>query len=139
MTPYMTTRYGHKREMEGSKQALSILNEYGKSKPRVWLEYGWSMGRVWVRYAAMVILMMVVGVNTVMAQTDYSGTYYIASGNAEGKSGKTDIKYNSETPANNYYLCPTDEENWICYVDPDNYTNPAADNDQPFLTKHTTY
>ena len=34
--------------MEGSKQALSILNEYGKSKLRVWQEYGWSMVRVWL-------------------------------------------------------------------------------------------
>ena len=36
------------------------------------------------------------------AQTDYTGTYYI------GSNG-----YNAGTPANNYYLCPT--EGWCFY------------------------
>ncbi len=64
-------------------------------------------------------------------QTDYSGTYYIASSYSTNNSN---VNYNSTDPTQNFYLCPTDEENWICYVDPDNYTNPASDNDQPFLT-----
>ncbi|MBR2230406.1 MAG: hypothetical protein IJ886_09095 [Prevotella sp.] len=61
----------------------------------------------------------------------YSGKYYIASCNVSNNASRY-----SDNPANNFYLCPTDEEDWICYVDPDNYTNPASDNDQPFLTTH---
>ena len=62
---------------------------------------------------------------------DYSGTYYIAS-----NTGDYYNKSNGANTTTNYYLCPTDETTWICYVDPDNYTNPASDNDQPFLTTY---
>ena len=79
----------------------------------------------------LLLVMMTAGVTAAWAQTDYSGTYYIASCNVSNNASRY-----SDTPANNYYLCPTDEEDWICYVHPDNYTNPASDNDQPFLTTY---
>ena len=84
------------------------------------------------RYLA-VLLLMIVGVGEMWGQTDtdYSGTYYIAS--------NTNDYYKNSGGSNtttNYYLCPTDETSWICYVDHDNYTNPATDNDQPFLTTY---
>ena len=108
MTPDMTTRYGLKREMASSKHTLSILNEYGMSKPRVWLEYGWSMARVWVRYAVCLILMMIVGVNEMWGAFT-EGLYY--------------IKSNQNTA---YYLCPSIG----CY-----YGNNV---DQPHLTTFKT-
>ncbi|MBP5516722.1 MAG: chitobiase/beta-hexosaminidase C-terminal domain-containing protein [Bacteroidales bacterium] len=58
---------------------------------------------------------------TLEAQTDYTGTYYI------GSNG-----YNSGTPANNYYLCPT--EGWCFYQATDDFT--STDNGMPFLTTH---
>lgn len=88
------------------------------------------------RIAILLLLTFLFSTQKVWGQTDYSGTYYIASGDTRGGSNISDIHYSSETPANNFYLCPTDEESWICYVDPDNYTNPAEDNDQPFLTTY---
>ena len=63
------------------------------------------------------------------AQTDYSGTYYIG---VYGKNGTTS-QYNPSTPANNYYLCPT--ENWLYYVAP-NSCQHTPDNGQPFLTSY---
>lgn len=89
-----------------------------------------------IRTLSLFLLILLLGGIDAWGQTDYSGTYYIASGDVRGSNNKSDIHYSSETPANNFYLCPTDEENWICYVDPDNYTNPAEDNDQPFLTTY---
>ena len=110
MTHNIITRYNRlKREMASSKHTLGILNEYGKSKPRVWVEYGWSMVRVWLeanilfprreqniptlgtkhshvgnktglRLFVTLLLMMVMGVSGVKA-TDYY--YFIVN-----KSGK---------------------------------------------------
>ena len=54
-------------------------------------------------------------------QTDYSGVYYIGS-----------VGYNSSTPANNYYLCPT--EGWCYYAPDDDFT--GTDNGNPFLTTY---
>ena len=122
----MTTRYyGHKsffqgrskgvaRAKEGSRHTLGIPNEYGKSKPRVWLEYGWSMARVWLeanilfprweqniptlgtkhshvgnktglRFVVILLLMLVVGVDTVWGQTTY--TFYVIN-----NSGRQSVK-----------------------------------------------
>ena len=52
---------------------------------------------------------------------DYSGVYYIGS-----------VGYNSSTPANNYYLCPT--EGWCYYAPVDDFT--GTDNGNPFLTTY---
>ena len=72
-----------------------------------------QQARVWLQYAAMLFLMMVVGMNDVKGQdTDYSGTYYIASmaGKAEAVAVTT---YDPADPVNNFYLCPT--EGWYFY------------------------
>ena len=65
---------------------------------------------------------------TVWGQTDYSGTYYIG---VYGKNSTS--QYNPSTPANNYYLCPT--EDWLYYVAP-NSCQHTPDNGQPFLTSY---
>ena len=52
--------------------------------------------------------------------TDYSGVYYIGS-----------VGYGN-TPANNFYLCPT--EGWCFYQPIDDFTD--TDNGMPFLTTH---
>ena len=71
-----------------------------------------------LRYAAILILMMVLGVNSVWCQVgkDFSGTYYIANHNRKGSTGYDG--YSSDINKN-FYLCPST----IMY-----------DEDQPFLT-----
>ena len=54
-------------------------------------------------------------------QTDYSGVYYI------GSAG-----YNASTPANNFYLCPT--EGWLYYKPTDNWSTDGTTYPNPFLT-----
>lgn len=107
--------------MQGTQQALCILNEYGKSMAWVWLE------------CVLAVLMMVVGANGVKAQTvDYSGTYYIGS---YGKDDQNHIGYTVGSTETNYYLCPT--EDWIYYEyknNKDDYT--LTPNDQPFITSY---
>lgn len=53
----------------------------------------------------------------------YSGTYYI------GSAG-----YNASTPANNYYLCPT--EGWIYYKATDGWSADGTTYPNPFLTTY---
>ena len=72
-----------------------------------------------------VLLVMIGFCEVAKAQTDYSGTYYIAMPGSAGT-------YNSETPADNFYLVPT--EDWCYYVATNNVQ--AADNGQPFLTTY---
>jgi len=73
------------------------------------------------RYAAVVLLMMVVGVSGVKAD-DYSGIYYIANNNSDNYIG-----YNN---ADNFYLCPSTE-----YF---NTSGINVDNGKPFLTTKKT-
>ena len=79
------------------------------------------------------LLMMVVGVSEVKAQTITDGLYYIAS---KGKN----YTYNSNTPTSNYYLCPS--ENWYYYQSDSPYylqhtdTPSSNDNGMPFLTTY---
>ena len=58
------------------------------------------------------------------AQTDYSGTYYIASVDYDGNPSNTD----------NYYLCPT--EGWIYYKATDNWDADGTTYPNPFLTTY---
>ena len=89
-----------------------------------------------LRYVVTLLLMLVVGVSEMWGQTvDYSGTYYIASGNTNGGNNINNIRYNSETPADNFYLCPTDENNWIYYQAESPYFTDTK-NGQPFLTTY---
>ena len=60
----------------------------------------------------------------VWGQTDYSGTYYLAMPGTGS--------YNSDTPASNYYLVPT--QGWCYYVATNSVQE--ADNGQPFLTTY---
>ena len=64
---------------------------------------------------------------------DYTGTYYVAS---NYRNPTTGIHiYDSSTPANNYYLCPT--EGWYYYKATDDFypSNTADENKtMPFLT-----
>ena len=129
----MTIRYYRdKREKQGSKHTLGILNEYGKSKPRVWVEYGWSMVRVWLeanilfprweqniptlgtkhshvgnktglRLVIMLLLMMICGVSEVWGQTpDRSGYYYISNYKQKGH-----IPPSTKEIDGIFYLCPS--------------------------------
>ena len=87
------------------------------------------------RFVVTLLLMMVVGVNSVWGQTkpvgnDFSGTYYIANYNNGG--------YSSATNTDNYYLCPstnyfdgnTKQKPFLTTHKPDN-TTPAVD--KPFV------
>lgn len=98
--------------MQGSRQALSILNEYGKSMPGVWIRL------------ALVLLMMTVGFVGVKAQnTDYSGTYCLANNNQGNFLGNGND--------GNFYLCPSHE-----YYD--NGSVSTTENGTPFFTTYQT-
>ena len=81
-----------------------------------------------IRSAIALLLMLTLGSGSVWGQTDYSGTYYIAS---DYKSGST-YQYDSNNLNNNYYLCPSD--GWIYYKKENNWTADKASSDGPFLT-----
>ena len=79
---------------------------------------------------SIVLLLMLLGVTNAWGQTDYSGTYYIAS-----KANKVDgddkvTSYTPDDSTNNFYLCPT--EDWYYYVTKNEFQ--TNDNGQPFLT-----
>lgn len=90
------------------------------------------------------LLLLISGVVGSWGQTDYSGTYFIAScGQSENRG--SDYTYSPTEHDNNFYLCPT--EDWL-YYNGDNYPNYTnAPNGQPFLTTfkcknatlHSTY
>ena len=67
--------------------------------------------------------------------SDYSGTYYIASGGLGENLNKTNGKeytYDPTNPSNNFYLCPT--EGWCYYQATNDFT--GTDNGMPFLTTY---
>ena len=84
------------------------------------------------RITLLLFLLLTLGNNVAWGQTDYSGTYYIASGN------KANYNYNTNSPSTNYYLCPT--VNWLYYqTSSPYYTNTSSgtpSNDMPFLTTY---
>ena len=89
-----------------------------------------------LRSLLLLLVMLTVGVGNVWGQAvDYSGTYYIGSSDTRGGNNISDIHYSIGTPANNYYLCPTDENNWIYYQDESPYFTETK-NGQPFLTTY---
>ena len=76
----------------------------------------------------LLFLMLILGSGNVWGQTDYSGTYYIASDyKISNKS-----QYDPNNLDNNYYLCPSD--GWIYYKKVNNWTADEASSDGPFLT-----
>jgi hypothetical protein len=80
----------------------------------------------------MLLALMTFGVTNALAQTDYSGTYYIASVSKRAEGKDNNYTYNVNNPANNYYLCPT--EGWCSYQATNDFA--AGDNGQPFLTTY---
>lgn len=67
------------------------------------------------------LLLLMLGAGSAFAQTDYSGIYYIGC-----------VSYDAGSPANNYYLCPT--EGWCYYKAIDDFD--GDDTGMPFLTTH---
>ena len=85
------------------------------------------------RSLLLLLLILTLGVTGVKAQTDYSGTYYIASDYQTPNT--TNRNYDFTTLTNNFYLCPT--ENWISFGSTgetkDTWT---TGDDKPFLTTY---
>ena len=79
------------------------------------------------------LLILLGGINA-WGQTDYSGTYYIASYAKVPNSSPAQYFYDPTNPTNaeNYYLCPSD--GWIYYKKGNNWTADKASSDGPFLT-----
>ena len=149
--------YGFKkratREMNRSTHTLSILLEQlrsslgaGKEQLRSSLEYaynevtarrqrGYVSSLTRLRLVIIMLLaLMTFGAGNALAQTDYSGTYYIASYARVPNSNPSTYFYDPTDPTNtnNYYLCPSD--GWIYYKKTDNWTADKASSDGPFLT-----
>ena len=105
-----------------------------KEQLRSTLGAPWSMPTLCLHSAVMAILMMVVGVNEALAQTDYSGTYYIASYAKVPNSNPAQYVYDPTDPnnQNNFYLCPSD--GWIYYKKDNKWIADKASSDGPFLT-----
>ena len=89
-----------------------------------------------LRYTLLLLLMFTFGskMNTAWGQTDYSGTYYIASYAKVPNSNPAQYVYDPTNPNNsdNFYLCPSD--GWIYYKKTNNWTADKATSDGPFLT-----
>ena len=124
----MKTRYGVKESR----------TQKGRFLLCTWRECGWNgvrSARSVLRYAAMIVVMLVVGVNSMWGQaTDYSGTYYIAS-DYQNANDKVTRYYDFEDNTKNFYLCPT--EGWISYkASSPNWETGDA---QPFLTTYKIY
>ena len=90
------------------------------------------------RFSILVLLMIVVGVSGVKAQTvDYSGVYYIASdGNAavvDNKGTVEDYTYSASTPESNYYLVPASDP--VQTNEKDAYFD-GTTRQKPFLTTY---
>ena len=89
------------------------------------------------RLVVSLLLMLVVGVNNAWGQTDYSGTYYIASNGNAAKIDGSNVAYTYDvlTPESNYYIVPasnpqrTDKKD--AYFD-------GPDETKPFLTTYQT-
>ena len=83
------------------------------------------------RKALILAVLMLVGITGAWGQTDYSGTYYIASVNPS-----LSPQYNEDSPSTNYYLCAT--ENWYYYQSSSPYYTNTADtnNVMPFMTTY---
>jgi len=77
--------------------------------------------RLFSRLATLALLLLCVfGAKDAVAQTDYTGVYYIGSAGQNSSAN------------NKYYLCPT--EGWCFYAPVDDFT--SDNNDKPFLTTY---
>ena len=88
----------------------------------------------WLRQ--MVLLAALLLPMGVWAQTDYSGTYYIASDWKTPKSNPAVYNYDASTLENNYYMCPTDWTQWCTYKPDNDFYEKNTNSDYPFLTTY---
>lgn len=85
------------------------------------------------------LLVFLFGCGAIKAQTDYSGTYFIASGgNAFKVTGKSDTAYTYKetSPATNFYLVPASNPQQTNMNDA--YFDGPTTTDKPFLTTFKT-
>ena len=89
------------------------------------------------RLVVSLLLLLVVGVNNAWGQTDYSGTYYIASnGNAADIAGSSvTYTYDVLTPESNYYIVPASSPQQP--DEKDAYFDGTGET-KPFLTTYQT-
>ena len=73
---------------------------------------------------SLLLLMLTWGAGPAFAQTDYSGTYYIATVGYDNNPNNT----------NNFYLCPT--EGWAYYKPTDDFSSDGTTYPNPFLTSY---
>ena len=81
-----------------------------------------------LKNAVIMLLLLILGSAGAWGQ-DLSGYYYLAF---PGKVNTPSLGYNPSTPANNYYLCPT--EDYLYYKATNQCT--TEDNGQPFMTTY---
>ena len=75
---------------------------------------------------SLLLLMLTWGAGPAFAQTDYSGTYYIAS--------TPTSSFDADNPANNFYMAPTVDYKFYNANSNPKYQN--DDNGQPFITTY---
>lgn len=68
--------------------------------------------------------------NSMRAQTDYSGVYYIGSGAIVNGS----VAYDATSPTTNFYLCPT--AGWCYYKPINDFSGDGTTYPNPFVTTH---
>ena len=105
-------------------RANILFPHWEQNVPTLGTKHSHLGNKTGLRLAISLILMLLLGVNTAWGQTDYSGTYYIAS---KGSTYSGD-----ENATNNYYLCPT--EDWRYYDATDGIT--STPNEKPFMTTY---
>ncbi len=120
--------------------------------PTLGIKYSHTGNKIFPRWEflrtslLLLLLLLTTGANKAWAQTDYSGTYYIANAiwngdHESGKSGYEDYWYDVNKPNTNWYLVPganpqrsNKEDAWYS----PNYTTQNGDQDRPFLTTYRT-
>ncbi len=87
-----------------------------------------------LRKIFLLLTLLTLGTTSGWGQTDYSGTYYVASYAKVPNSNPARYFYDPTNPtsADNYYLCPSD--GWIYYKKTNNWTADKVNSDGPFLT-----
>ena len=110
LRPFSSKRAELERRLAANEITARPSRDYGSFSVRL-------------RLVVSMLLMLTLGSGSVWGQTDYSGVYYI------GTAG-----YNAGTPADNYYLCPT--EGWIYYKPDDKWSDDGTTYPNPFLTTY---
>lgn len=121
----------------------NIFPRWEHNIPTLGTKHSHAGNKTRLRLVVTLLLMMVVGVNGVKAQTvDYSGTYFIAY------YGFGSGYYNDSNPVDNYYWCPVEcktgtWEGWFDFYPDDDTDNDTktdtyskTDTKMDFLTTH---